>query len=77
MTDPGHDSIADSETSGRREEPDVVPAISSEQPPIAAGVGVGAYVGRTEEGEPDNDQESHVSPSDNDGETVPQDEVGG
>ncbi len=23
----------------------------------------------------DNDQESHVSPSDNDGETVPQDEV--
>lgn len=25
--------------------------------------------------EPDNDQDSHVSPSDNDGETVPQDEV--
>lgn len=53
------------------------PAISSEQPPIAAGVGVGAYVGRTEEREADNDQDSHVSPTDNDGETVPQDEVGG
>lgn len=25
--------------------------------------------------ESDNDQESHVSPSDNDGETIPQDEV--
>jgi hypothetical protein len=25
--------------------------------------------------EPDNDQDSHVSPADNDGETVPQDEV--
>ena len=25
--------------------------------------------------ETDNDQDSHVSPSDNDGETVPQDEV--
>jgi hypothetical protein len=38
-------------------------------------VGVDAYVDRTEEREPDNDQERHVSPSDNDGETVPADEV--
>jgi hypothetical protein len=28
-----------------------------------------------EEPDADNDQESHVSPSDNDGETVPEDEV--
>jgi hypothetical protein len=48
-----------------RDEPEVVPAISSEQPPIAAGIGVTV----------DNDQDSHVSPSDNDGETVPQDQV--
>ena len=78
MMDPWRDDpVEDSDADGRREEPDDGPAITSEQPPIAAGVGVGAYVGRTEESEPDNDQDSHVSPPDNDGETVPQDEVGG
>ncbi len=46
-----------------------MPAISAEQPAIAAGIGLGAYVGR------DNDQESHVPPTDNDGETVAHDEV--
>lgn len=46
-----------------------------EEPDVAAGIGVGAYVGRPDEPRPDNDQESHVSPPDNDGETVPQDEV--
>lgn len=71
------DPMEDPEGGGRRDEPDVVPAISSEQPPIATDVGVGAYVGRTEESESDNDQDSHVSPPDNDGETVPQDEVRG
>ena len=63
--DPPKEADAD----GRRPEPEVVPAISAEQPPIAAGIGVGAYVGS------DNDQESHVTPADNDGETVPRDEV--
>lgn len=48
-----------------------------EGPDVAAGIGVGAYVGRPAEPRPDNDQESHVSPPDNDGETVPQDEVAG
>ncbi len=54
----------------RQEEqkPDVVPAIASEQPSVAAGIGT-AFVGN------DNDQESHVSPADNDGETVPGDQV--
>jgi hypothetical protein len=64
-----------------RDEPDVVPPISPGQPPVALGIGVGVYVGRTEEPDSDNDQESHVSPTDNDGETVPldkaSDEVGG
>ena len=48
-----------------------------EEPDVAAGIGVGAYVGRPDEPRPDNDQDSHVSPPDNDGETVPQDEVDG
>jgi hypothetical protein len=51
------------------------PLDEDEQPSAAAGIGVGAYVGRTEERDADNDQGSHVSPSDNDGETVPSDEV--
>jgi hypothetical protein len=64
------------ETGRKRDEQDAEePAISSGEPPTAAGVGVGLYVGRTEEREADNDQESHVSPPDNDGETVPRDEV--
>ena len=37
--------------------------------------GVGGDIERTEAGEADNDQESHVSPPDNDGETIPEDEV--
>jgi hypothetical protein len=41
------------------------PRHSAEQPPTAEVLGVVL----------DNDQESHVSPSDNDGETVPEDEV--
>lgn len=72
MNDPNRDELEGSE---QRDEPEIVPAISAEQPPIAAGIGVGAYVGRTEDLEQDNDQESHVSPSDNDGETVPSDQV--
>jgi len=47
-----------------------------EEPDVAAGIGA-AYVGRPDEPRPDNDQGSHVSPPDNDGETVPQDEVDG
>ena len=77
MVDPWRDEPEQQQESARqREEPEAVPAISSEQPSVAAGIGVGAYVGRTEEDDAaDNDQESHVSPADNDGETVPQDEV--
>ena len=75
MIDPNRDDPVEEQEGDRRPEPEVVPAISSEQPPIAAGIGVDAYVGRTEELDTDNDQQSHVSPPDNDGETVPQDEV--
>jgi hypothetical protein len=67
--DPRGEDLREETDNQQRDEPEVVPAISSEQPPVAAGVGVGAYVGR------DNDQESHVPPADNDGETVPHDEV--
>lgn len=73
--DPNRDDPIEESAPESRPAPEVVPAISSEQPPIAAGIGVDSYVGRTEERDADNDQESHVSPPDNDGETVPQDEV--
>jgi hypothetical protein len=64
------------ETGPKRDEPDAEePAIPSGEPPVAAGIAAGLYVGRTEEREADNDQESHVSPPDNDGETVPRDDV--
>jgi hypothetical protein len=46
-----------------------------EMPALGTPIGVGAYVELSEEGDLDNDQENHVSPSDNDGETIPQDEV--
>ena len=46
-----------------------------EEPSVVGGIGVGAYVGRTEERERDIDQDEHVEPTDNDGETVPRDEV--
>ncbi|MEA2677783.1 MAG: hypothetical protein QOJ81_1924 [Chloroflexota bacterium] len=69
------DPIENDDTDRRRDEPEVVPAVSAEQPFVAAGIGVDAYVGRSEESDGDNDQESHVSPADNDGETVPRDEV--
>ena len=48
---------------------------SAEAPVLGTPMDVGAYVERTEETHLDNDQESHVSPSDNDGETIPQDQV--
>jgi hypothetical protein len=70
MSDTKRDeSTTEADAESQRPEPEVVPAISAKQPPIAAGVGVGAYV------ESDNDQESHVTSADNDGETVPREEV--
>ncbi|MEP7360903.1 MAG: hypothetical protein ABI744_04920 [Chloroflexota bacterium] len=76
MTDPnGDDAIEDEEREPKRREPAVVPAISSEQPLFGADLGQAAYATRPEENGPENDQESHASPSDNDGETVPRDEV--
>ena len=57
-----------------RDEPEVVPAISSEQPGVGAAIGVEAFGNRAQEAVDevmDNDEDSHVSPSDNDGETVP------
>jgi hypothetical protein len=75
MMDPNRDDPLEEDPRTREErEPPVVPAISSEQPVTAAGIGL-AYVERTEDAAADNDQESHTSPSDNDGETVPRDEV--
>lgn len=77
MMDPWRDDPdQEQDLSRRREEPEDAPAISAEQPSIAAGIGT-AYVGRDRDvnHELDNDQDSHVSPPDNDGETVPQDEV--
>jgi hypothetical protein len=64
------------DTGEPRPGPEVVPAISAERPSIAGGVGA-AYVGRDHDlaRQHDLDQESHVSPTDNDGETVPRDEV--
>ena len=47
--------------------PEVVPAISAEQPGVGATIGVGAFA--------DNDEASHVQPTDNDGETVPPEEA--
>lgn len=67
MTDPNRDDSID-EQGQDKQKPDVVPAISSEQPSVAAAIGT-AYVGT------DNDQDSHVLPTDNDGETVPADET--
>jgi hypothetical protein len=83
MIDPYRDDpLEESDGEGRRD-PAVVPSLSSEQMPFTAGIGVASYVGRTEEPEPDNsadteadnDQDSHTSPPDNDGETIPRDEV--
>jgi hypothetical protein len=57
-----------------RDEPEVVPAISAEQPGVGAAIGVEAFGNRAGEAADevmDNDEESHVPPSDNDGETVP------
>ena len=62
------DPVQEGDTQAPRPVPEVVPAISSEQPPIAAAIGA-AYVGHA------NDQGSEVPPAENDGETVPRDEV--
>lgn len=73
MIDPNRDDpVEESDGEGHRD-PAVVPALSSEQMPFTQGIGLASYVGRSEER--DNDQESHTSPPDNDGETVPSDEV--
>lgn len=56
------------------EPPEVVPAISAQQPGVGAAIGVEAFGNRADESVDevmDNDEESHVSPPDNDGETVP------
>jgi hypothetical protein len=42
-----------------------------EQPGLGAPIGVEAYGSRAADELLDNDEESHVPPSDNDGETVP------
>jgi len=56
-----------------REEPEVVPAQSAEQPVLGAALGVAAYSPQDPDAPltGDNDEDSHVSPTDNDGETVP------
>jgi len=73
--DPNRDDpIEESDDEGRRD-PAVVPSLSSEQMPFTAGMGKAAYSGRAEDVAADNDQDSHVSPPDNDGETIPRDEV--
>jgi hypothetical protein len=66
--------LQESDRAGHRD-PAVVPSISSEQMPFTEGIGIAAYSPRAQEANADNDQGSHTSPPDNDGETVPEDEV--
>lgn len=54
-----------------RQPPEIVPAISAEQPGVGLAIGVEAFGKRPADEVMDNDEESHVPPSDNDGETVP------
>jgi hypothetical protein len=55
-----------------RDEPELVPAPRIEQPALGAAIGVAAFRKQDDVGMTgDNDEDSHVAPTDNDGETVP------
>lgn len=66
--------ITDQHDQPLRDQAEIEPAISTDQPGVGVAIGVEAFGNRADEAVDevmDNDEESHVEPSDNDGETVP------
>ena len=67
--EPTNENLDDKMRDVPTDPPEVVPAPRIEQPALGAATGVAAFTKPTPA--TDNDEDSHVRPTDNDGETVP------